>query len=153
MGSAGINFGKSNEEFIIESDGSGALTSARNAVTGDEYVGGGAEITKFAGTLTVRNSSGAIAYISLALVSPDDDFELFNTAITKDNLYTFDTSKTSKLALIDGVMLIGTFSSIVNITITGGTIEKITNTSPSFSGWRITPTATDGTVALTLLAS
>lgn len=39
--SAGVNFGKPNEEFIIESDGSGALTSARNAVTGEEFIGGG----------------------------------------------------------------------------------------------------------------
>ena len=41
VNSAGVNFGRPNEEFIIESDGNGALTSARNAVTGAEYVGGG----------------------------------------------------------------------------------------------------------------
>ena len=41
VNSAGVNFGKPNEDFIIESDGNGAITSARNAVTGDEYVGGG----------------------------------------------------------------------------------------------------------------
>ena len=40
VNSAGINFGRPNEEFIVESDGNGALTSARNAVTGTEYVGG-----------------------------------------------------------------------------------------------------------------
>lgn len=44
VNSAGVNFGKPNEEFIIESDGNGALTSARNAVTGDEYVGGTTEV-------------------------------------------------------------------------------------------------------------
>ncbi len=57
VNSAGVNFGKPNEEFIIESDGSGALTSARNAVTGDEYVGGGGvEILPI--WLTITNSSG-----------------------------------------------------------------------------------------------
>ena len=49
--SAGVNFGKPNEEFIIESDGSGALTSARNAVTGTEYVGAGNFSQVIEGTL------------------------------------------------------------------------------------------------------
>lgn len=54
VNSAGINFGRPNEEFIIESDGNGALTSARNAVTGDEYVGGGGGGGSF---LTITNDS------------------------------------------------------------------------------------------------
>lgn len=57
VNSAGINFGKPNEEFIIESDGNGALTSARNAVTGTEYVGGGGGDFSTA-TLKIINSSG-----------------------------------------------------------------------------------------------
>lgn len=55
--SAGVNFGKPNEEFIIESDGSGALTSARNAVTGDEYIGGGGGDFSVA-HITVNGASG-----------------------------------------------------------------------------------------------
>lgn len=59
INSAGVNFGRPNEDFIIESDGNGAITSARNAVTGDEYVGGGAEIVISPIWLKIYNDSGA----------------------------------------------------------------------------------------------
>lgn len=38
---AGINFGKPNTEFIVESDENGVAQSCRNVDTGVEYVGGG----------------------------------------------------------------------------------------------------------------
>lgn len=38
---AGINFGKPNTEFIVESDENGVAQSCRNVDTGIEYVGGG----------------------------------------------------------------------------------------------------------------
>ena len=79
--SAGVNFGKPNEEFIIESDGSGALTSARNAVTGDEYIGGGggngAKIT------FIDGSVGAIAFIS---AFEGLDYSLISGEINPDGL-------------------------------------------------------------------
>lgn len=39
--SAGINFGKPQTEFIVESDESGVIQSCRNVVTGVEYADGG----------------------------------------------------------------------------------------------------------------
>ena len=39
--SAGINFGKPQTEFIVESDENGVIQSCRNVVTGVEYAGGG----------------------------------------------------------------------------------------------------------------
>ena len=152
MGSAGINFGKPNEEFIIESNGSGALTSARNAVTGDEYTGG-AKIEKFTGTFRIRNSVGALTYVSLSIVSDTEKYITFVNAIAKDALFTFNTAYDSKIALIDGIIILGTLTVVQNITISGGTIEKIANTTPAINGWRITPTAANSTVELTLLAS
>lgn len=77
VNSAGINFGRPNEEFIIESNGSGALTSARNAVTGDEYVGGGGNNHK-------ETYTGTMA----APFNPDwseSDFILLCDAVSKGN--------------------------------------------------------------------
>ena len=63
VNSAGVNFGKPNEEFIIESDGNGAITSARNAVTGDEYVGGGGDFSTAQVTITNEGDGLLVALV------------------------------------------------------------------------------------------
>lgn len=85
VNSAGVNFGRSNEEFIIESDGNGALTSARNAVTGDEYVGGGGGDFSVA-HITVNGFSGlSIRGAFIAEGSPFGDVSIGNNTTDFSN--------------------------------------------------------------------
>ena len=90
VNSAGVNFGKPNEEFIIESDGNGALTSARNAVTGDEYVGGDGGDFSIA-IITVNGVSGLVikgAFIAIGSALGDLS-NGNNTAATGNSLILY----------------------------------------------------------------
>lgn len=85
INSAGVNFGRPNEEFIIESDGNGAITSARNAVTGDEYVGGGGGFSQYGKTLTITNgynSNLSVTYMLAGESGELDTIKFQNQSIT-----------------------------------------------------------------------
>ena len=63
---AGINFGKPNTEFIVESDENGVAQSCRNVDTGVEYVGGGG------------SSDFSTAEVTISLSGELDGYQLFS---------------------------------------------------------------------------
>lgn len=76
---AGINFGKPNTEFIVESDENGVAQSCRNVDTGIEYVGGGGSSDFSTAEVTFNlSASSSSCEIYGVCINPDDD-----------NLYAF----------------------------------------------------------------
>ena len=72
---AGINFGKPNTEFIVESDENGVAQSCRNVDTGVEYVGGGgsSDINSYELTLVCTGGEGYFADLVFELEDYDNN--------------------------------------------------------------------------------
>lgn len=137
VNSAGVNFGKPNEEFIIESDGSGALVSARNAVTGDEYVSSAnTTVEKFEHTFTIKNSYGSTVVVAPILIDGSTQEAPYYKSLSNNNSVT-----ATNAALINGKILFF-ISSIATgyFTCTNCTAEIKSVTSPMFTYVEVTPT-------------
>lgn len=100
--SAGINFGKPQTEFIVESDESGVIQSCRNVVTGVEYAGGGGggDFTTAEVTITLVNFSPSILMYDCPICVEDNALEGIPACIISQ--FILDTSGVYKVPLYKG---------------------------------------------------
>ena len=134
--SAGINFGKPETEFIVESTPQGVATSCRNVRTNTEYIGGGdggdlelAELT------IISNENGNI----VAPIAIDDAETPENSCACTD--FSFDAGTTT----ISIILFKGIAYGVMNGILTGEATGDV-EIDPDYGELVITG---DGTVTVT----